>query len=192
LLKIALKPKNNKSSSLFLLYLANSKLIQTMKNLLFFFSILMITSCAKKEVAMHQDLESIMPRTTYDSVTAGQYGADDYGMKKYVMAFLKRGNNESLDSTQKAELQNQHLKNITRMAEEGKLVLAGPFMDSGELRGIYIFDVETIEEAQELTNSDPSIQAGVLQMELKEWYGSAAVMAINEIHSTLSKQNVVE
>ncbi len=188
---MALKPKN-KSCSLILLYLSNSKLNQTMKHLLFFFSILMITSCANNEVEMHQDLESKMPRTTYDSVAAAKYGADDYGMKKYVMAFLKRGKNESLDSTQKAELQNQHLKNITRMAEEGKLVLAGPFMDSGELRGIYIFDVETIEEAQGLTNSDPSIQAGVLEMELKEWYGSAAVMAINDIHNTLSKQNIIE
>jgi uncharacterized protein YciI len=78
------------------------------------------------------------------------------------------------------------------MAEEGKLVLAGPFMDGGDLRGIYIFDVETIKEAEELTNSDPSIQAGVLSMELKEWYGSAAIMAINDIHSSLSKKGITE
>ena len=163
-----------------------------MKQVLFFFSILVISSCSKNELKTEQDFEPKTTVTSYDSVAAAKYGADDYGMKKYVMAFLKRGENKSLDSAKRAELQNQHLKNITRMAEEGKLVLAGPFMDGGDIRGIYIFDVETIEEAEVLTNSDPSIQAGVLAMELKEWYGSAAVMAINDIHTTLSKKSITE
>ena len=123
----------------------------------------------------------------YDSVRAAKYGADDYGMRKYVMAFLKRGPNRPTDSLRAAELQAAHMANIGRMAEEGKLALAGPFFGDGELRGIYIFNVESIEEAEALTNSDPAIQAGSLVMELKEWYGSAGVMAINEIHPTLAK-----
>ena len=128
----------------------------------------------------------------YDSIKAAKYGADDYGMKTYVMAFLKRGSNDSIQPEEASKLQNEHLKNIMKMAEEGKLVLAGPFMDNGELRGIYIFNVETIQEAEELTNTDPSIQAGVLAMELKQWYGSAALMAVNDIHNTLSKQAIAE
>lgn len=43
------------------------------------------------------------------------------------------------------------MDNINRLAEEGKLVLAGLFMDGREERGIFIFDVETIEEARNLT-----------------------------------------
>jgi uncharacterized protein YciI len=74
------------------------------------------------------------------------------------------------------------------MAEEGKLVLAGPFLDDGELRGIYVFNVETVEEARALTATDPAIQAGSLVMELKPWYGSAAVMSINEMHPKLQKE----
>ena len=127
---------------------------------------------------------------TYDSVLASELGADDYGMKKYVMAFLKRGPNKNLVSAEAVQLQRAHLDNITRLAEEGKLVLAGPFFDDGEIRGIYIFNVESVEEAKSLTETDPAIQSGSLEMELHPWYGSAAVMKINELHKKIAKINI--
>jgi uncharacterized protein YciI len=132
------------------------------------------------------------PELLYNQQLAEKYGADDYGMKKYVIAFLKRGPNRDFSKEKAAELQKDHLENIGRMAEEGKLVLAGPFFGNDDLRGIYIFDVQSIEEAEKLTNTDPAIQAGSLEMELKEWYGSAALMALNDIHKTLEKKSVAE
>jgi uncharacterized protein len=136
--------------------------------------------------------EEDIPELKYDSARAVEYGADEYGMKKYVMAFLKRGPNRSQDSTTAARLQNAHLQNIQRMAEAGKLVLAGPFFGDGDLRGIYIFDVENIEEAEKLTSSDPAIQAGRLKMELLEWYGPAGLHAVGEINETLTKKNIID
>ncbi|PLX11617.1 MAG: hypothetical protein C0597_14770 [Marinilabiliales bacterium] len=130
--------------------------------------------------------------TVYDSTLVNEYGADQYGMKTYVIAFLKRGPNRSKDSVEAARLQKVHLENINQLAEEGKLVLAGPFFGDGDLRGIYVFDVNSIEEAEKLTESDPLIQSGGLIMELHKWYGSAAVMAIPEIHKKLEKVNVAE
>lgn len=127
----------------------------------------------------------------YDSLKAYQYGADDYGMKKYVMAFLLKGPNRDLDSAKRADLQKAHLKNIMRMAEAGKLVLAGPFFGSGEIRGIYVFNVQSLEEAKALTNTDPAVQAGSLVMDLMEWYGPAALMEINELNNTLAKKRIV-
>ena len=159
------------------------------------FIALLAYSCFQKDKTNHSATESATQtdhEIEYDSILAQKYGADDYGMKKYVMAFLKSGPNPSKDSVRRAELQRAHLQNINRLAEEGKLVLAGPFFGSGELRGIYIFDAQSIEEAEALTNSDPSIQAGALEMELKEWYGSAGLMALNEIHLRLAKKGVVE
>lgn len=128
----------------------------------------------------------------YNAELALKLKADQYGMSPYVMAFLKRGPNRNQDSLTAANLQKAHLENITRLAEEGTLVLAGPFMDNGEIRGIYIFNVATIEEARKLTESDPAIKAGRLIMELHPWYGSAAVKEINAIHNQLSKESISE
>ncbi len=124
----------------------------------------------------------------YDARLAEKLGADDYGMHQYVMAFLKAGPNRSQDSLEAARLQKAHLDNISRMAKEGTLVLAGPFMDDGDIRGIYIFDVQSIEEAEKLTATDPAIQAGRLVMELHPWYGSAALMQVTEVHEKLAKK----
>ncbi len=126
---------------------------------------------------------------TYDSLLAKKYGADDYGMKQFVMAFLKSGQNILTDKAEKDRIQSEHMKNINKMAEDGKLVIAGPFMDKQSIRGIYIFDVRTIEEALELTSTDPAVKAGVLEMELHPWYGSAALLEINNIHNKIQKKS---
>jgi len=127
----------------------------------------------------------------YDPDLAKKYKADDYGMKKYVMAFLKRGPDVSeYSKEERDEIQRAHLDYIGKLAEAKKLVLAGPFFGDGELRGIFIFDVENLEEAKKMTGEDPAIKAGVLTMELKEWYGSAAVMAIPEIHKKIQKTDI--
>lgn len=129
---------------------------------------------------------------SYNKELALKLKADQYGMSRYVMAFLKRGPNRRQDSITAANLQKAHLENIIKMAEEGTLVLAGPFMDNGDIRGIYIFNVATIEEAEKLTESDPAIKAGRLVMELHPWYGSAALKEINAIHNQLMKESIAE
>ena len=126
----------------------------------------------------------------YDSTLAAKLGADEYGMRQYVMAFLKEGPNQSLDSAAAAQLQRAHLDNIFRMADEGKLAVAGPFLDGGELKGVYIFNVTTVEEAKALTESDPAVKAGRFVMELHPWYGSAAMMQVNEVHKTVQKTKI--
>ena len=125
----------------------------------------------------------------YDAALAKNLYADDYGMKQYVMAFLKKGPNRNQDSSTAANLQKAHMANINRMASSGELVVAGPFLDDGEIRGIYIFNVTSIEAAQKLTESDPAIKAGRLSMELHPWYGSAALMQVNETHNKIQKKS---
>ena len=133
---------------------------------------------------------SVAVDTGPDTSLIRKFGADEYGMRQYVMAFLKRGPNRNQDSAEAAQLQKAHLDNITRMADEGKLVLAGPFMDDQEVRGIYVFNVSTIEEAKALTETDPAIKAGRLIMELHPWYGSAALMDVNRVHKRIQKKDI--
>jgi len=53
------------------------------------------------------------------------------------------------------------------------------------VRGIYIFNVTTLDEAAQLTQTDPAIQARSLVMELRLWYGLAALQQINELHNAI-------
>jgi uncharacterized protein YciI len=129
----------------------------------------------------------VQAQSRYDAALAAKLKADDMGMRTYVMALLKAGPKRDRPREEAQRLQAAHRANINRLAAEGKLVLAGPFADDGELRGIYIFDVPTIAEAQALTRTDPAIQAGQLVMELHPWYGSAAIMMMNEIHGKIEK-----
>ncbi|MGL5905530.1 MAG: YciI family protein [Shewanella sp.] len=133
---------------------------------------------------------SAMSDPLFDPQRAKKAGADEYGMKPYVMAFLKRGPQQNRTPEEAKQLQRAHLDNISRLANEGKLVLAGPFLHKGELRGIYVFDVKTVEEARALTQTDPAIQAGSLVLELLPWYGSAALTEINELHKIMAKKAI--
>jgi uncharacterized protein len=132
------------------------------------------------------------PDKTFDAALAAKLGADEYGMKKYVFAFLKAGPTKIDDLAKRKELQTAHLKNIHRLAADGKLVVAGPFLDNQPIRGIYIFNVTTIEEAKQLVETDPSIQAGTLEMELHPWYGSAALMEVTRIHNMVERADITK
>ena len=93
-------------------------------------------------------------------------------MMTYYMIFLYRGEKANdIPKEKLAEIQAAHLDNINKLAAEGKLVLAGPFMDNDDLRGIFILKAGSLEEAQEFTNTDPAVKAGRLRMEVKPWYG---------------------
>ncbi len=128
----------------------------------------------------------------FNAELAAKLGADEIGMKSYVIAFLKAGPVKLTDSLQREELFKAHLKNITRMSEEGKLILAGPFTDDEPLRGIYIFDVATVEEARQLASTDPAVKAGTLILELHPWYGSAALKEIPNLHKQIQKKGFGE
>lgn len=160
-----------------------------MKNFIYAFSALILfSSCAGEEKPDNFKVKT--EKSDFDPKLAEELGADDYGMKKYVMAFLKSGPIRDQDSAEVVRLQRAHMDNIKRLAEARKLVVAGPFLDDTDVRGIYIFDVETVEEAEALTNSDPAIKAGRLVMELHPWYGSAALIKTAELHKNISKSEI--
>jgi uncharacterized protein len=125
----------------------------------------------------------------YDASLAAKLGADDLGMRQYVMCFLKTGPLKVDDKAKQGELMKGHFGMINRLAGEGKLIVAGPFTDGGDLRGIYLFNVKTVEEAKALTESDPAIKEGYFSVEFIKWYGSAALLEVNNIHKKIAKTN---
>ena len=86
------------------------------------------------------------------------------------LAFLTRGEKWTPEKTPATEeIQKGHMANINRLAEMKKLVAAGPFGDDGQLRGIFVFRVASLDEAKALTASDPAVQAGRLAMDIHQW-----------------------
>lgn len=148
-----------------------------------------LTGCRGGDKATTTLEQSDSALTTYDSVLARQLGADDYGMRSYVMAFLKAGPSRDQPEKEAMAIQRAHLDHIQRLSDEGKLVLAGPFLDNGEVRGIFLFNVPTLEEARELTAQDPAVISGRLIMDLHPWYGSATLLRTPELHSRISRIN---
>ena len=127
----------------------------------------------------------------YDSELAKKLGADDYGMKSYVYVLLKTGPAKITDTEKRSKLFRGHFSNMGRLAEAGKLVMAGPFDDpNGVMRGMFIFNVKTVEEAKRLVETDPAVEAGIFEYEMTKLYGSAALMMINDIHKKLARKGV--
>ncbi|MGF1670458.1 MAG: YciI family protein [Balneolaceae bacterium] len=112
----------------------------------------------------------------YDENLASELGGDEYGMKNYILVILKTGSNDTSDREFIAQQFSGHMKNIERLANDGKLVLAGPLAKNNHAyRGIFILDVATKTDAEELLQTDPAIRENLLAAELFEWYGSAAL-----------------
>jgi uncharacterized protein YciI len=113
---------------------------------------------------------------TYDKKLADSLQADEYGMKSYVLVMLKGGAEQINDKAKTDSIFRGHLQNIRRLANEGKLIVAGPLQTNAKgYRGIFILNVKTSAEAKTLLDTDPAIQAKLLDSELYEWYESAAL-----------------
>src|SRR5437762_2545273 len=75
----------------------------------------------------------------YDKAIADSLGADEYGMKMYVLVILKSGTNKTQDKPKLDSLFSGHMQNIKRLAKEGKLVVAGPLEENAKTyRGLFI------------------------------------------------------
>ena len=124
----------------------------------------------------------------YDAAAAQRTGGDQNGMRSYVLVVLKTGPIKVSAGKEREEMFAGHFANMKRLAAEGKLALAGPFDGVDGWRGLFIFAVKDIEEAKQLTATDPVIIKGEMIAEYHKWYGSAALMEVARIHDTLSEK----
>lgn len=131
-------------------------------------------------------------KPVFDAELAKRLGADKYGMKSYVLAILKTGPKDAeIKGKDREEIFKGHMANITRLAEEGKLAVAGPFGKNDlTFRGLFIFNVSTVEEARKLAETDPVIKSGVMIVDLVPWYGSAAMMQVSENHKKIAESGM--
>jgi uncharacterized protein YciI len=123
---------------------------------------------------------------SYDAAMAKRVGADERGMRMFVLVILKTGPTPVPKGEKRDAMFAGHFANIQRLAKEGKLMTAGPFEENPDgWRGLYLFAVDSVDEAKALTATDPVIVNGEMVAEYHQWYGSAALMLIPDLHKQL-------
>ena len=128
------------------------------------------------------------PKAAFEPELARALGADDNGMKSYVLVILKTGPNKVPAGPERDEMFKGHFANMNRLSGAGKLALAGPFDGVDGWRGLFIFAVTDIAEAQALVATDPVIIKGEMVAEYHAYYGSAALMLVRDAHDRISRK----
>jgi uncharacterized protein YciI len=122
----------------------------------FLFALLIGMTCAQQN---KREFEMTMEDTTYT-------------MKQYTFCLYLKGLKTDHPKEEAEEIQKAHLAHISLMAEKNNLVMAGPFGDDTEKRGMMIFDVETQAEAEQALAQDPAVRAGRLVYECHPWWAA--------------------
>lgn len=124
----------------------------------------------------------------FDAALAERFGADDYGMRRYVLVILKTGPTPLAAGPERDAMFRGHFANMQRLAEAGQLVLAGPLDGVDGWRGLFVFAVKTIDEARALGATDPVLMQGEMVAEYHRYDGSAALMGVNDLHQRLQRK----
>lgn len=121
--------------------------------------------------------DTLISIPNYNKVLAEKLSGDEYGMKNYFLVILKTGENTTMTKELISESFRGHMKNINRLVEEKKLIIAGPLeKNENNYRGIFILNnVKSIQEAKDLLQTDLAVKNGLLDYEIYTWYGSAAL-----------------
>jgi len=124
----------------------------------------------------------------FDAALAKRLGADRMGMKNYILVILKTGPANIPEGKERQEIFKGHFANIHRLADEGKLAVAGPFdQDESGWRGMFIFNVTSVDDAKALAATDPVIKSGLMVPEYHKLYCSAALMEVAGIHERIAQ-----
>jgi uncharacterized protein YciI len=99
-------------------------------------------------------------------------GAQERDMTTVYLVLLRKGPSWTAGETPAiAELQKQHMANIRALFKAHKLVIAGPIDDqTGDLRGIFILEAASLDEAKALVATDPGVKAGRIAAVIYPWW----------------------
>ncbi|QOY93274.1 hypothetical protein IM543_17110 [Massilia sp. UMI-21] len=128
------------------------------------------------------------PAIQYDAELAKSLGADERGMRGYVLVILKTGTKKIEDKAERAKIFEGHFANMDRLAADKKLVLAGPLDGKEGRRGIFVMATPDIAQARTWVETDPVIISGEMVADYHQLYGTAALMMLNDVHNKIQKK----
>jgi uncharacterized protein len=112
-------------------------------------------------------------------VRAEEASAEPEFDRYQLVLLLRPADRAALPDERIEEIQGLHLRHLARMAEEGHLVVAGPFgeQDDDRFRGLALYRVGSVQEARRLAEADPAVEAGRLEVLVMSWYTQAGALA---------------
>lgn len=125
----------------------------------------------------------------FDAALAQQLGADEHGMRRYVLVILKSSGKPLPPGEARDAMFKGHFANMKRLADAGVLALAGPLDGVDGWRGLFVLAVPDIETAKQHVATDPVIINGEMVAEYHRYFGSAALMAVNPTHAKIQKKS---
>lgn len=142
------------------------------------YTLLLLLSFTMVNLTIAQSKEET-PNTNinFDKALAEKLGGNEYGMKSYFLVILKTGTNTTTDKELINESFKGHMNNINKLVEEGKLIVSGPLgKNDKNYRGIFILNnINSIDEVKTILQSDLAIKNGILDYDIFNWFGSAAL-----------------
>lgn len=137
---------------------------------------------------VHAQAGPATPSAAYDETLARSLGADELGMRPYVLVILKTGPTPVPPGAERDAMFRGHFANINRLAAEGVLAVAGPLDGVDGRRGLFILALPDVEQARKHVATDPVIANGEMVAEYHRYYGSAALMLVRDAHDRIAKK----
>ena len=141
-------------------------------------------------LASAQTAAQTAPAPSYDEALAQRVGANENGMRSYVLVILKSSGTPVPKGEARDAMFKGHFANMKRLADAGVLALAGPLDGVDGWRGLFVLAVPDIETAKQHVATDPVIAQGEMVAEYHRFYGSAALVGLAAVHERLGKKKL--
>ena len=99
-----------------------------------------------------------------------------YEMGTFYLGLLIRNPDFKGGTAGMQQLRDGHLKHIQSLIADGKVFATGPFMDTGRIAGVVVFNASSAEEARALEEPDPFVKSGVVSIEVLKWWAAKGIM----------------
>ena len=102
-------------------------------------------------------------------------------LRQFEMVIQKQGPTAMPADLETSSLRQEHLAYIHSLFETGKLIVAGRITDDPELRGVFVFNTKSADEAKEWASGDPFFKAGYFAMELHPWWSEPVMKKLTAV-----------
>jgi uncharacterized protein YciI len=96
--------------------------------------------------------------------------------ERHTLVLLRAGPVRDQPEHESDRIQAGHLRHLVGLVQAGHLVVNGPVLDEGALRGVSIYRTPDVDQVRAWVQADPAVQAGRLRAEVHPWFGRLATL----------------